>query len=109
MTTDSTQDYVQQRIEAMGKFETSNAEHILFLNNSVILSNAKILTTLIKHNQAVIAPMIRMNVFRPIYRNIFKYGYNNTHDQRILFPNKESRNSWRPDRYYVCIFLRSIR
>ena len=45
MTTDSKQDYVQQRIEAIEKFETTNAEHILFLNNSVILSNANILST----------------------------------------------------------------
>ena len=72
------------------------------------MSNAKTLTTLVKHNQAVIAPMIRMNVFRPSYRNIIKYGYNDTHDLRIQFPNMDSRQSWIPDRYYVCIFLNQL-
>ena len=104
MTTDSKQDYVQQRIEAIEKFETTNAEYILFLNNSVILSNANILSTLVKHNQAVIAPMIRMNLFKPSYRNIFKYGYNESSDITELFPNTEKfRKSWRHDRFYVCM------
>ena len=61
---------MNQRIEALRYFETSDAEYVFFLNSSVILNNYNTLKILVTQNQHVIAPMIRVNVFRPTHKQI---------------------------------------
>ena len=93
---------VQQRLDALKKFEVSPADFILFLNNSVILNNVNTLKKLVTQDVDVIAPMIRTNVFAPKWIKQCEQWFNKI-TNIINFPNKEAEGTWRNDKYFVSI------
>ena len=100
LSTDVNDDFVTQRIEALKKFEASDSEYVLFLNNSVILHNNSTLNFLMKANQNVVAPMIRVNVFQPAYKQIVVVGY----EEKLVFHRKFQHGTNRLNqRYHVRI------
>ena len=105
MTTNTINNFVNQRIEALQKFEASDAEYVLFLNCSVILQNHVTLKVLVKHNQHVVTPMIRVNLFRPSYRQTCAKVNLKFH---VMFPHVECRTTWTNDLYYVCFCFVSL-
>ena len=93
---------MNQRIEALRYFETSDAEYVFFLNSSVILNNYNTLKILVTQNQHVIAPMIRVNVFKPTHKQIVaQSGYHENITFYRKFYNSIRRNWLQHDRYYV--------
>ena len=98
MSTDTINNLVNQRIEALQKFEASVAEYVLFLNSSVIFQNHNTLKILVKQNQHVVTPMIRVNLFRPSYRQTCAKVNLKFH---VMFPHVECRKTWTNDLYYV--------
>ena len=94
-----------QRIEALRKFETSDAEYVLFLNSSVIFHNQDTLNVLVQQKQDVMAPMVRVNVFKPTYKQfVAQAGYDENVVFSIKFPHDSTSiiHQWLNDRYYVC-------
>ena len=51
MSTDTINNLVNQRIEALQKFEASDVEFVLFLNSSVIFQNYNTLKVLVKTSE----------------------------------------------------------
>ena len=105
ISTNSKDDFVHQRIEALGKFKASNAEYVLFLNSSVIIHNNNTLKTLVKQDQNIMAPMIRKNIFLPSLKQICnQIGYNEwgSHSFGWKFPHVIPTRTWTNERYYVC-------
>ena len=101
LSTDVNDDFVTQRIEALEKFEASDSGYVLFLNDSVILHNNSTLNFLMKANQNVVAPMIRVNVFQPAYKQIVPgIGY----EENLVFHRKFQDGTNRLNqRYHVRI------
>ena len=95
---------VQQRIEALKKFEISSADFVLFLNNSVILNNANTFNKLVMQDLDVVAPMIRTNVFAPKWEKYCEWGWNRSMAEDIPFPNSETKETWFNDKYIVSLF-----
>ena len=93
---------VQQRLDALKKFEVSPADFILFLNNSVILNNVNTLKKLVTQDVDVIAPMIRTNVFAPKWIKQCEQWFNKI-TNIINFPNKEAEGTWHNNKYFVSI------
>ena len=106
LSTDFSNDFVTQRMEALQKFESSSdAEYVLFLNSSVILHNHDTLNVLVNQKQDVMAPMVKVNVFKPSYKQIIsQVAYDENVVVRIKFPydSKSLIHQWLIDRYYVC-------
>ena len=102
MSTNSNNDFVKQRIEALGKFEDTEAEYVLFLNSSVILNKNTTLKAMVIQHQHVIAPMIKVNAFKPSYLHIIpQIGLYDNINIPTSFPHSSSRITWLHDRYYV--------
>ena len=102
MSTDSKNHFVKQRIEALGKFQDTEAEYVLFLNNSVILHENTTLKALAIQQQHVMAPMIKVNSFKPSYLHIIpRHGLYEYIKIPTTFPHSSSRMNWIHDRYYV--------
>ena len=92
---------VQQRIDALRKFEISSADFVLFLNNSVILNNANTFNKLVMQDLDIVAPMIRTNVFTPKWEKYCEWGWNSSMAEDIHFPNPETKETWFNDKYIV--------
>ena len=101
MSTNSKNDFVKQRIEALGKFKDTEAEYILFLNSSVILNKNTTFKAMVIQHQHVIAPMIKVNAFKPTYLHIISHGLYDNIEIPTIFPHSSSRITWLHDRYYV--------
>ena len=113
ISTNSKDNLVLQRIEALKKFKASNSHYVLFLNSSVILHNTTTLKTLVNQDQNIIAPMIRKKIFQPALKQTFyNIGYNESHTFEMKFPNQFLNNlmktnvvpnsTWPNERYHVC-------
>ena len=102
--TNSKNDFVHQRIEALRKFKASNAKYALFLNSSVIIHDSTTLITLVKQDQNIMAPMIRKNIFLPTLKHICNHiGYDESpHNFGSKFPHVIPTRTWTNERYYVC-------
>ena len=103
ISTNSKDDFVHQRIEALRKFKASNAQYVLFLNSSVIIHDTTTLKTLVKQDENIIAPMIRKKIFQPALKQICDtIGYNDNHHFGLKFPHVIPHSTWTNERYYVC-------
>ena len=104
ISTNSKDDFVYQRIDALRKFKASNAQYALFLNSSVIIHNSNTLKTLVKQDENIVAPMIRKNVFLPsLKQRCHTIGYKPTGSGfGLKFPTVIPYSTWTNDRYYVC-------
>ena len=112
ISTNSKDNLVLQRIEALKKFKASNSQYVLFLNSSVILHNNSTLKTLVKQDQNIIAPMIRKKIFQPtLIQTCYKIGYNESDTFELKFQNQFFNNlmehnvvpnsTWANERYHV--------
>ena len=113
ISTNSKDNLVLQRIEALEKFKASNSQYVLFLNSSVILHDTTTLKTLVKQDQNIIAPMIRKKIFQPsLKQTCYNIGYNESHTFELKFQNQFINNNrernvvpsstWAKERYHVC-------
>ena len=102
MSTNSKNDFVTQRIEALDKFQDTKAEYVLFLNNSVILNKNTTLKAMVIQHQHVMAPMVKVNSFKPSYLHIIpSHGLYENIEIPTTFPHSSTRINWLHDRYYV--------
>ena len=112
ISTNSKDNLVLQRIEALEKFKASNSQYVLFLNSSVILHDTTTLKTLVKQDQNIIAPMIRKKIFQPaLKQTCYNIGYNEIHTFELKFQNQflnnpmehnfVPSNKWANERYHV--------
>ena len=104
--TNSDLNLVQQRIEAISEFQSSKADHILFLNNSVILEDKNVFRVMVAQNVSVIAPMIRSkNLHTAKWSPHCQHGFNLTTKMTYQYPDPDSNLDFASNREYELVSL----
>ena len=102
--TNSDLNLVQQRIEAISEFQSSQADYILFLNNSVILEDKNVFRVMVAQNVSVIAPMIRSkNLHTAKWSPHCQHGFNSTGKMTYHFPDPDSNEDFASNREYELV------